>query len=370
MRDTPVTQMAWNWVEKNGARVDTSLATGNRLFLQAYPEKGHFTAWNPQGVPTDFQFSLPGGARIVSDGLIGLARLHVDLPGKTVTIDHARGAGPASNPKLGAATAFLLTGFPADVKIRINGKKIDSPAKVQADGKSWLVVPLDPALPVRTSAEIETIWKLVADTKAAKVSADPENLFSHLDYAGPFPEAEGVYGPEKSPGAPFTRSETYPGEGQDGAEVVWKNLGLGLPMPRILPFKGGLHLFKHHHARSEGACTYYLHGILRSDKARQVGLTLNVDAFPDATPKELKLWVNGKPQEITQGKKGLAVISLQAGENQVLAKVRQDSEREARAADNASMGVGDPVLFGPALEGVEWKTADDQFLPVNPKKQP
>jgi hypothetical protein len=32
--------------------------------------------------------------------------------------------------------------------------------------------------------------------------------------------------------------------------------------------------------------------------------------------------------------------------------------------------IADPVLFGPALEGVEWKTADDQFLPVNPKKQP
>ena len=95
-----------------------------------------------------------------------------------------------------------------------------------------------------------------------------------------------------------------------------------------------------------------------------------MDGFPDTTPKELKLWVNGKPQEITQGKKGLAVISLQAGENQVLAKVRQDSERETRSTDTVSMGVGDPVLFGPALEGVEWKTADNQFLPVNPKKQP
>ena len=32
--------------------------------------------------------------------------------------------------------------------------------------------------------------------------------------------------------------------------------------------------------------------------------------------------------------------------------------------------IADPVLYGPALEAVEWKTADDQFLPVNPKKQP
>jgi hypothetical protein len=372
MRDTPVTQMAWKWVEKNGARVDTSLGKGTRLFLQAYPEKGHFTAWNPQGSPTDFQFSLPGGARIVSDGLIGLARLHVDLPGKTVTIDHAREAGRASDPKLGAATAFLLTGFPADVKIRCNGKEIESPGKVQADGKNWLVVPLDPDLPVRTSAEIETIWKLITDTKAAKAVSDPANLFVNLDYAGAFPEAEGIYGPEKSLGKPFTRTDTYPGEGQEGAEVVWKNYGWGHPMPGLPPFTdtGGMGLFNHHHAQCKGACTYYLHGVVRSDKARQVGLTLNVDAYPDTTPKELKLWVNGKPQEITQGKKGLAVISLQAGENQVLAKVRQDIEREARAGDKVNMQVGDPVLFGPALEGVEWKTADDQFLPVNPKKQP
>ena len=373
MRDTPVTQMAWNWVEKNGARVDTSLGKGNRLFLQAYPEKGHFTAWNPQGVPTDFQFSLPGGARIVSDGLIGLSRLHVDLPGKTVSIDHAWGAGPASDPKLGAATAFLLTGFPADVKIRCNGKEIESPAKLQADGKNWLVVPLDPALPVRTSAEIETIWKLIADTKAAKAVSDPASLFVHLDYAGPFPEAEGIYGPEKSLGKPFTRTDTYPGEGQDGVEAVWKNYGWGNPMPGIPPFTDdpvmkSMHLFSHHHAQSKGACTYYLHGILRSDKARQVGLTLNVDAFPDTTPKQLKLWVNGKPQEITQGKKGIAVISLQAGENEILAKVRQDREREAVACDKVNMQVADPVLFGPALEGVEWKTAQGQFLPVNPKK--
>jgi hypothetical protein len=202
MRVTPVTQMAWNWVEKNGARVDTSLATGNRLFLQAYSKKGHFTAWNPQGRPTDFQFSLPGGARIVSDGLIGLARLHVDLPGKTVTIDHAREAGRASDPKLGAATALLLTGFPADLKIRCNGKEIESPAKLQADGKNWLVVPLDPTLPVRTGAEIDAIWKLITDTKAAKAVSDPASLFVHLDYAGPFPEAEGIYGPEKSLGKP------------------------------------------------------------------------------------------------------------------------------------------------------------------------
>ena len=174
LRNTPVTQMAWDWAEKNGARVDTSLGTGNRVFLQAYPEKGHFTAWNPQGVPTDFQFSLPGGALIVSDGLIGLARLHVDLPGKTVTIDHDTGAGQASGPKFGSdtATAFLLTGFPADVKIRCNGKEIESPAKVQADGKSWLVVPLDPALPVRTASEIEAIWKQFADKKAARLAAD------------------------------------------------------------------------------------------------------------------------------------------------------------------------------------------------------
>jgi hypothetical protein len=129
-------------------------------------------------------------------------------------------------------------------------------------------------------------------------------------------------------------------------------------------------LFTHHHAQSKGACTYYLHGILRSDKARQVALTLNVDAFPDTTPKQLKLWVNGKPQEITQGKKGIAVISLQAGENEILAKVRQDREREAVACDKVNMQVADPVLFGPALEGVEWKTAQGQFLPVNPKKQP
>ena len=371
MRDTPVTQMAWNWVEKNGARVDTSLATGNRLFLQAYPEKGHFTAWNPQGVPTDFQFSLPGGARIVSDGLIGLARLHVDLPGKTVTIDHARDAGLASDPKLGAATAFLLTGFPADVKIRYNDKEIDSPAKVQADGKNWLVVPLDPALPVRTGAEIETIWKLFADTTAGKVSADPASLFVHLDYAGPFPEAEGIYGPEKSLENSVTREDTYPGEGQDGAEVIWKNYGGGLPMPGIPPFtdKGGMGLFTISNAQSKGACTYYLHGILRSDKAQQVGLILNVADHNGSTPKELKLWVNGKPQEITQGKKGLAVISLQAGENEILAKVRQDIERAKGMMDIVNMQVLDPVLFGPALEGVEWKTAKDEFLPVNPKKQ-
>jgi hypothetical protein len=363
--------MAWNWVEKNGARVDTSLATGNRLFLQAYPEKGHFTAWNPQGVPTDFQFSLPGGARIVSDGLIGLARLHVDLPGKTVTIDHAKGAGPASDPKLGAATAFLLTGFPADVKIRYNDKEIDSPAKVQTDGKNWLVVPLDPALPVRTGAEIETIWKLFADTKAAKVSADPASLFVHLDFAGPFPEAEGIYGPEKSLDNSVTREDTYPGEGQDGADVVWKNFGWGLPMPGIPPFtdKGGMGLFNHHHAKGKGACTYYLHGVLRSDKAQQLGLILNVADHNGSTPKELKLWVNGKPQEITQSKKGLAVISLQAGENEILAKVRQDIERPQWMMDTVNMQVVDPVLFGPALEGVEWKTAKDEFLPANPKKQ-
>jgi hypothetical protein len=36
--------------------------------------------------------------------------------------------------------------------------------------------------------------------------------------------------------------------------------------------------------------------------------------------------------------------------------------------DTVNMQVVDPVLFGPALEGVEWKTAKDEFLPVNPKK--
>ena len=203
-------------------------------------------------------------------------------------------------------------------------------------------------------------------------SATEATYFVHLDYAGPFPEAEGIYGPEKSLGKPFTRTDTYPGEGQDGAEVVWKNYGWGHPMPGIPPFTDdpimhSMGLFSVHHAQSKGACTYYLHGILRSDKARQVGLILNVDAFPDTTPKELKLWVNGKPQEITQGKKGIAVISLQAGENEILAKVRQDAGRDPRAADKVNMQVGNPAPSGPAIEGVEWKIANGQWIPVDLK---
>jgi acetyl esterase/lipase len=197
-------------------------------------------------------------------------------------------------------------------------------------------------------------------------SATEASYFVHLDYAGPFPEAEGIYGPEKSLGKPFTRTDTYPGEGQDGAEVVWRNYGQ-LPPFSDDPVMKSMHLFNYQQTQSKGACTYYLHGILRSDKARQVGLILNVDAFPDTTPKELKLWVNGKPQEITQGKKGIAVISLQAGKNEILAKVRQDAGRDPLAADKVSMQVGDPAPSGPAIEGVEWKIANGQWIPVDLK---
>jgi len=369
LRDTPVTQMAWDRAEKGGASIETSLGRGNRVFLQSFPDKRHFTAWNPQGVLTDFRFSLPGQARIVTDGLIGLARVRVDLTATSVEIDHARAPGRDSNPELGAATAFLLTGFPSNIKIRYNGKDVSSPSNIQAGGASWLVVPIDPKADVRAGPAVEQIWKLLADAKA---NSGKNYFFSHLNYAGPFPQAEGVYGPEKNPNVVINGQEIYPGEGQDGGDVKWRNYGLG---PNALPPlidertpQKGVSLFTHHHAQSNGACSYFLHGSLRSATLRSVGLKLQVDAFPDATPRELKLWVNGQPQEITQGKTGLAVIPLKAGENEVLMKVRQDVPREQRTGDKVTVEILDPVLFAPLLTDVEWKTANGEWVNVNSRE--
>jgi hypothetical protein len=105
-------------LEKNGAVLETE--PGRKAYLIVTPGGEGVVAYNPLPDPTWWQLSLPGGARVMADGKVGLLRVAIDREANTVEIDHA-----AKDERQSRALArrLWLAGFSPNTKARVNGSR-------------------------------------------------------------------------------------------------------------------------------------------------------------------------------------------------------------------------------------------------------
>jgi hypothetical protein len=119
--------------EKNGALFQGE--AGRMGSLLTDPAHGIYEAWNPFPDPTALALTLPGGARIIPLGKVGITRLTVYLKENRVTID---GAVPGPD----RATVAALSGFAPGLKVQLNGQAATA-ATGQFDGAPVVFVALD-----------------------------------------------------------------------------------------------------------------------------------------------------------------------------------------------------------------------------------
>jgi hypothetical protein len=119
-------------------------------FLQVEPATGTYVAWNPLPDLTKFSFLIPGGAKIQSDGRIGLGRVEVDANDQ-LTVTHVWKEGQDKDPT--AATALVLTGFQRPPKVEFNGAVQGCVTTRMVNGQSAYIVPLQNS--IRSAAEME-----------------------------------------------------------------------------------------------------------------------------------------------------------------------------------------------------------------------
>lgn len=374
LMDTPLEEYGWNSIEKNGARLSTSLAEtgGTRLMLQTSVDKKRYVAWNPQGTAADLKLALPGGLQIRSDGMLGLTRIAVDLQKHTLDVRHAFTDGRApggTGVNNTNASALVLTGFPEGWAITINGKPYTAHlALATIAATPWRVLPLTNT--PRSKDEIADMLSKMDQAIKAKQAAVADRMLLHYYVAGLFPNKPGAYGPEKQPGH-VDLTAAYPGQGQNGADVKWRStldfqkntpvFGLANGSPKL---GEGIYFFRIPPEHPTPPGTYYLLATAKSAAARRVAVLFNLHSEV-APPAELKLWVNGKAYDFPSTSGGRVPVDLQAGENQFLIKIRQDDA--ARGAEQPLLTLGEPTFGLPTLRDVEWKTADGTYVPVNPQ---
>jgi hypothetical protein len=142
-RDSPFSQQATGGrIEKGGAVLITT--PGRQAMLQWEPNDGVVSAWNPLPDLTEFALDLPGGGRIVANGLIGLGCVTFDGAKKTITVDHAWHGEQAANSA--TANALLATGLSDGLTVVVNGERLPTPATAQLDGQPAVVIPLAPGI--------------------------------------------------------------------------------------------------------------------------------------------------------------------------------------------------------------------------------
>jgi hypothetical protein len=119
--------------EKNGALFDGE--AGRMGSLLTDPKHGIYEAWNPFPDPTALALTLPTGARVATQGKVGITRITVFTRENRVEID---GATPGPD----RAAMAVLSGFPPNPTVLLNGRPAVTTI-VQQDGKPAIAVALD-----------------------------------------------------------------------------------------------------------------------------------------------------------------------------------------------------------------------------------
>jgi len=301
---------------------------------------------------------------------MGLARLSYDMATRTLALDHAftdgrnyGGDGKDSTD----ASALLIAGAPADLKVTFNGTPYSAHLALATMGETgWRVLPLTGK--PRTKEQMMAVLAMMDKAPAVWAAASPNQPFIQVDYAGPFPQKAGSYGPERAPGV-FDAKAVYAAEGESGEDIGWRNWGSGAKSkvygnawPTGSQFDS-VFMFRHNLSQSKGPCTYYLHAAVRSAAAQSVRLSLGIGNAPERA----QMWLNGASAPLPE-KGGAVRITLKQGVNQLLFKVQQDPGMAVNAANTILLKMGDQLFGLPNLVGVEWQAADGSWVTVNPKK--
>jgi hypothetical protein len=138
-------------IEKEGAvlRGDAGLMK----FLEVEPRSGTLVAWNPLPDLAKFSFLLPGGGKIQSDGLIGMARVEVNPGENRVNVAYAWREGQDQDPN--AATALVLRGFQTQPIVEVNGVVQSSLITSTIRGNPAFLIPL--RMPMKIPGDMEKL---------------------------------------------------------------------------------------------------------------------------------------------------------------------------------------------------------------------
>jgi hypothetical protein len=336
LRDTPVDQLAVGSATVGGATLRSNGAAGlPRLYLRAHGQR--FIAWNPQGQPTDLDLALPGGGRVRTDGLVGLARWTVDLAAGSLAIDQQPTPGqPAIDPTQ-AASVVTISGWTPRT-ITVNG------AAVPASG----VIPL-----VKQPRDATTVTGRLAILDAARTAwttAAPAQLFTHVWI--------GARGSELAP--------------QTLDRRTWSNYGAKerhVPAFVTPAYNGGDPFLA---VAGEGKPAYHLAVPLRTDAAREVFLSVDWRDDDEQLPAAVQVWVDGvatpisPPDAANNRFRGVARLKLaKSGVHLIVIGIRQPATK-GRCLDSLELRLGEPLFGLPSLPGtVQVQDRDGAWIPAN-----
>jgi hypothetical protein len=138
-RDSPLAQQGVGGrLEKNGAVLRTE--PGRMAFLQTEPRSATYAAYNVLAEPTYFEFSVPGGVRLVADGRLGLAGVVFQPRQNQLSIEHA--LTQEQSQRTDVATCLLAFRLNPATTVTLNGEPVKPIKTVTIDGAQALVIPL------------------------------------------------------------------------------------------------------------------------------------------------------------------------------------------------------------------------------------
>ncbi len=126
-------------LEKRGAVLQ--FRPGATGYLLTDPAGETVAAFNPLPDLTPWRLALPNGATVTADGRVGLLRAVAHLKDARIAIDAARKPG-SPTPADDEARAMAVVGWPGDLKMEVNGRKIAVPTRTEIGGKPAFVIPL------------------------------------------------------------------------------------------------------------------------------------------------------------------------------------------------------------------------------------
>jgi len=153
-RDTPLSiQGDTGDLRKNGAVLRSK--AGMMAFLQTEPITKSYLALNPLPDLNLLSLTTAEGVEVTTDGLLGIARIHVQNGGEKICVCHALKPDQTEQP--GLATALLIFGSDEAPSVSVNEQKFDAAElrSVEIDGRRAWLAPLADDLPDDTDAIIK-----------------------------------------------------------------------------------------------------------------------------------------------------------------------------------------------------------------------
>jgi hypothetical protein len=279
---------------------------------------------------------------VTADGRIGMTRVTIDETRNAVDIRSDLKPEQAKSDTV--ASAILIFGAGADIRITRDGAPIDKLQRVTVGGKPAIATPLLPDAPIRPEKEMEQ--RLAALEQAMAMPSWPDAgrmMLVSWWAAGPF--AAGASGPETVDSLDAIKSAHYAGS---AGEVRWQSLS---------PW--GNRIFTSHahrgidsafgaNSETKGAnepVTYFIATVLRSDREQTVRLSMDHNPGPRKTKRTA--YLNG-------AKLDQPLAKLRSGDNLLVYRMEQTTA--AALGDTIRFSIGEPMYGIPVVQGVQYIT--------------